>query len=778
MEARNTCAGVASRVLGVLSIAAFSAPAMAQHIPVKAVHTFNFSGSGASDMGTYESGLFWYFKVSQSNLTSYPLGVAGDVAIPADYDGDGKTDHAVYRPSTRELRWVRSTDGMSASVAVGNPNDIPIVADFDGDGKTDAGIFRPSTAQYWFTRSSDGALNRVDAGQPGDLPLVGDFDGDGKDEAGVFNVVTHVFSFSLSSNGAPVKITLGVSGDTPLVGDFDGDGKADAAVYHPETSTFTYHPSSGGSDVSVQLGQHGDIPLIGDYDGDGKTDLAVFHTQPGSYNIFYYRASSNLQVVANNFGNPYDVPLGMRYETTALAPTLSYTSLAGAPQLMYQSGVPHTDKHGALRYTPDANSFFPRCVYETDHAMFVPPPVPPEPGHVVNLKDRGFNCFKPYTGYGVSILASLQDAEAYQMQAVWQMVIFSPSLCPDCGTADHQIASNMVDVRAAQGALDSTGNPALSHLLAWDIDDEPTGHCFTDSAPPETACPARRDNIANFSSQIRGVDPNHPIYLIDINPASIAAGNWLQLGWLQNFLGLPATNIASIDTYPWVDENVTSLQSTADDYVFAYTVSGKTRPIWALPQLFAQRSETYGRAMPTPEQMRAQVFTALVHGATGIFYFAVDSPEGRTAQYIGIGPDIPTAYDATSSGAVATPEDKEASAALWNATLAMNQELQSLQNAILSSTSTLDYQVGYSGTSVAGTDTPLRSMLKKDANGVYTLLLVNIVNLPQQLKISLPGRPIELFAIDAQGARYPIGPYGSTFTDSIEGFGVRKYEFK
>jgi len=109
---------------------------------------------------------------------------------------------------------------------------------------------------------------------------------------------------------------------------------------------------------------------------------------------------------------------------------------------------------------------------------------------------------------------------------------------------------------------------------------------------------------------------------------------------------------------------------------------------------------------------------------------------------------------------------------------AMNQELQSLQNAILSPTSTLDYQVGYSGTSVAGTDTPLRSMLKKDANGVYTLLLVNIVNLPQQLKISLPGRPIELFAIDAQGARYPIGPYGSTLTDSIEGFGVRKYEFK
>jgi hypothetical protein len=42
----------------------------------------------------------------------------------------------------------------------------------------------------------------------------------------------------------------------------------------------------------------------------------------------------------------------------------------------------------------------------------------------------------------------------------------------------------------------------------------------------------------------------------------------------------------------------------------------------------------------------------------------------------------------------------------------------------------------------------------------------------------LPGRPIELFILDKNGARYPMGPYGSTFTDSIERFGVRKYEFK
>jgi hypothetical protein len=757
----------------LLSSAAFIAPASSQPTPVRAVHTFNFSGASASDMGIYRPGQFWYFKVSQSTLASYPFGADGDVPIPADYDGDGRTDHATYRPSTRELRWDRSSDGVSNSVVMGNFGDMPIVADFDGDGKTDLAIFRPSTAQYWFYRSSDGVLNRVDAGQPGDLPVVGDFDGDGKDEAGIFNVVTHKFSFSLSSNGARVEIDLGVSGDTPLVGDFDGDGKADAAVYHPETSTFTYRPSSGGSDVSVQLGQHGDIPLVGDYDGDGKTDVAVFHPQPGSYNVFFYRASSTLQTVVNNFGNPYDIPLGMRYETTALAPALSYSSLPNAPQLMYQSIVPHTDKYGALRNTLGADSFFPRCAYETVHDavynMF-----PADQSQSI-LKDAGFNCFKPAVRTGLA--TSLQDADAYQMQAVWQMEVFSPSQCPSCGSATHQIDSNVAEVAAEQSVLDSTGNPALSHLLGWDLDDEPTGWCFSDPSPPGTACPIRQANITNFASQLRAVDPNHPIFLIDIPPSSIPPGGWLQLGWLQNFVDHPSTNIASIDTYPFVTDKESTLEATAADYLWASTVTGQTKPLWILPQLFTQHYGGFNRTMPSPEHMRAQVFTALVHGATGIFYFAMDSAGGRNGQFIGIGPAIPNIYGTSNAGdAVATADDIARSTALWSATVAMNKELQSLQGVILSPTSTLDYQVAYSGTPV--TTTPLRSMLKKSTNGVYTLLLVNIDDVPLDLKVSLPGRPIELFILDKNGARYPMGPYGSTFTDSIERFGVRKYEFK
>jgi hypothetical protein len=56
--------------------------------------------------------------------------------------------------------------------------------------------------------------------------------------------------------------------------------------------------------------------------------------------------------------------------------------------------------------------------------------------------------------------------------------------------------------------------------------------------------------------------------------------------------------------------------------------------------------------------------------------------------------------------------------------------------------------------------------------------VVNIDNAPINVQFTLPARPFNLYSIGSNGARYPIGPYGNTFTDPIEGFGVRIYEFK
>jgi hypothetical protein len=56
--------------------------------------------------------------------------------VPADYDGDGRADIAVYRPSTGTWFVLQSSAGNATWVTFqwGLPNDIPLPANFDGDG--------------------------------------------------------------------------------------------------------------------------------------------------------------------------------------------------------------------------------------------------------------------------------------------------------------------------------------------------------------------------------------------------------------------------------------------------------------------------------------------------------------------------------------------------------------------------------------------------------------------------------------------------------------------
>lgn len=246
------------------------------------------------------------------------------IPIPSDYDGDLKTDIALFNRTEGSWHVLRSSDSLKDEnierLIWSKPaGEIPLPADIDGDSKTDIACFDAMKEGSWHNHSSitNEYVYHNFGFLPTDIPLRADIDGDSKADYVIYKTRNEEYEVYLSSenfNTTPIKVKIGNSLSRAVPADYDGDGKFDLATWTPVSGKWEIAFAKDflsqsktnaqnqfiGCGIQIEpnsicninikvkeLGSPGNIPMPGDYDGNGTDDIAVYDKGSGILKILY-----------------------------------------------------------------------------------------------------------------------------------------------------------------------------------------------------------------------------------------------------------------------------------------------------------------------------------------------------------------------------------------------------------------------------------------------------------------------------------------------------------
>ena len=303
----------------------------------------DWDGDGNDDVGVFVKGDWylvegdWFVNPEYKGRFSLraKLGDSRDQAVTGDWDGDGKTDIAIFGAHTNDEQqvvnselglpgdWnegegysteetttsVTSTIGQYVNAAATKrgartehvstltrgKNLPPSKELFESPDANVRSVFDPSSLRR-DSASSTSSASLYDAredlvdhifrfGGQGDVAISGDWNGDGHSQIGFYN--NGVWTLDMNGNGridSGDRTIRGFGGDgaIPVVGDWDGDGIDTLGYFKEGEWTLDIHGNRSdvrqdSLDDSYRY-QDGDLPVVGDFDGDGVDEIAVYRS--------------------------------------------------------------------------------------------------------------------------------------------------------------------------------------------------------------------------------------------------------------------------------------------------------------------------------------------------------------------------------------------------------------------------------------------------------------------------------------------------------------------
>jgi len=252
--------------------------------------------------------------------------------ILGDFNGDGKTDVAVYNPNTKQMDVYLSNGASFGSAQVWFSNlsisstQTILTGDFNGDGRSDILIYDSSNGNWRVLLSNgsvfaDSGLWASSFGVTGPwttpdglqwsysqiIPGVADFNGDGVSDIyykkiGCANGCGEGIVYgalNINQKFQPFTNTLGGGGadDTIFIGDVNGDGLADMLVTGSGVWFGLTNQGIVNNSLSLATMSYDDVytynftpyagttinPIVADFTNDGSTTQIGFYNQSSNY---------------------------------------------------------------------------------------------------------------------------------------------------------------------------------------------------------------------------------------------------------------------------------------------------------------------------------------------------------------------------------------------------------------------------------------------------------------------------------------------------------------